>query len=198
VRHLRGAIRSIRAAGHRWVLPFVVGSSIVAVMVQTSIAIPLSRATSLLWPLACVSAVPSGVWLLAVGGRWLEGAAGLGRAYRAGLTGTVLAAVGVPVAVASFAIGSAAHAPEIVRNFTFVLGLTLVGRRALGRAELAWLPPFAVVVICWLVGSAPPGVPPERWAIILQPWTNTAATSAALVIAVLGVVDYVFLSGPTC
>lgn len=164
------------------------------VAAESPVAVPLTDAAERLWPLAALVGLPLGAALLETGDRWLERTSGRAVAVRAGLLGVVLALAATGAALGGLAVdlggGSGAHPAETVRDLAVALALTLLTGTLVGP-DAAWVPGLAAVVSCWLLGAAPPGVPPARWALLLLPIDDAAALAVTAPVIAVGTAVWV-------
>lgn len=98
-------------------------------------------------------------------------------------------AIGVLTVVLGVTLGPSVVTEVVVRNAVGLAGLAALGATVLG-AGLAWCLPMAwtVVAVSALLGSHPVVVPPLTW--LVQPPGTTAATVAAVVVGVAGLLVY--------
>jgi hypothetical protein len=81
----------------------------------------------------------------------------------------------------------------VTRNTALLVGLAYLGA-SLIPAGLGWVPVVVYPSSCWLLGTRSSGIH-ASWAVLLRPPDDPAATAAAVVVALAGVVAFVGWAG---
>lgn len=99
-----------------------------------------------------------------------------------------LAALGALLLVPASA-GAGVDASVLARNGTLLCGLALLTLELLPPA-VAWTPLVVVPMLTWLLGSNGLGVPPEPWAVLLEPAGSATARTVTALVAAAGIGAY--------
>jgi hypothetical protein len=98
------------------------------------------------------------------------------------------------VGASAFVVVTSGHDLVVVtRNTALLVGLAYLGT-SLIPAGLGWVPVVVYPSSCWLLGTRSSGIH-APWAVLLRPPGDPAATAAAAVVALAGVIAFVGWAG---